>query len=324
MTDGIFLGVDGGGTKTEFVCIDGSGEVIARAVTGTTYHLEVGVDEAVSRLKQGIAVVCGDIGITPAAFGHVFVGLPAYGEDSIVDPQLDAACARLLGHDRYLCGNDMICGWAGSLGCEDGINIVAGTGSIGYGEREGRSARAGGWGEIFSDEGSAYWIAVQGLALFARMSDGRAPRGFLYDRIIEALSLGSDLELCERIMGPRGMGRGEIAGLASVVSQAASEGDVGAAAILNSAAMELATIACALRTRLEFAIGAPVQISCSGGVLVQEPLVRRSFLAAAEKNGFTFVEPRFAPGEGAALYARKLALRSSGGDDAFRRMSESR
>ncbi|MEI9903464.1 MAG: BadF/BadG/BcrA/BcrD ATPase family protein [Asticcacaulis sp.] len=71
----------------------------------------------------------------------------------------------------------MICGWAGSLAGADGINIVAGTGSIGYGERLGRGARAGGWGEVFSDEGSAYWIAVQGLAAFARMSDGRLAKG---------------------------------------------------------------------------------------------------------------------------------------------------
>jgi N-acetylglucosamine kinase-like BadF-type ATPase len=95
----------------------------------------------------------------------------------------------LLGNGRFACGNDMICGWAGSLGCEDGINIVAGTGSIGYGERQGESARVGGWGEAFGDEGSAHWIAIQGLALFSRMSDGRMARGPLYDRVVEAFSL---------------------------------------------------------------------------------------------------------------------------------------
>ena len=38
----------------------------------------------------------------------------------------------------------------------------------------GDRARVGGWGELFGDEGSAYWIAVQGLNAFTRMSDGRA------------------------------------------------------------------------------------------------------------------------------------------------------
>lgn len=308
MTDGIYLGVDGGGTKTDFVCIDTSGKVIARAVTGTTYHLQVGIKEAETRLAQGILAVCEKLGIEPAALDYSFFGLPAFGEDSVVDPQLDAACGLLLGHDRYRCGNDMVCGWAGSLGCEDGINIVAGTGSIGYGEREGQSARAGGWGEIFGDEGSAYWIAVQGLSLFSRMSDGRAPRGILHKRIVEALSLRDDLELCERIMGTSGIGRSEIAGLAGVVSRAASEGDAGAASILNSAAEELAAIAMALRQRLGFHAGAQVPISWSGGVLSQEPLVRIPFVNALEPMGFRFVDPRFSPGHGAALYARKLSL----------------
>ena len=57
-------------------------------------------------------------------------GLPAYGEDSHATAQLRQFPAAILGHDRYACDNDMVCGWAGSLACADGINIVAGTGSI--------------------------------------------------------------------------------------------------------------------------------------------------------------------------------------------------
>ncbi|TGX52560.1 N-acetylglucosamine kinase [Sphingomonas gei] len=303
-----FLGVDGGGTKTEFVCMDGSGEIVARALTGTTYHLEVGAEEAVRRLGEGLGAVCGELGIAPAALDYAFFGLPAYGEDSEVDPQLHAACARLLGHDRFACGNDMVCGWAGSLGCEDGINIVAGTGSIGYGERQGVGARVGGWGEIFGDEGSAHWIAIQGLALFSRMSDGRAPKGPFHDRVTEAFTLRSDLELCEHIMGRHGMARGEIARLANLVSQAAGEGDLAARAILQAAAGELLELATALRSRLGFPEDVSVPISWSGGVLSQQQFVREAFVELLDRTGlFTPVEPRHPPGYGAALYARRLA-----------------
>ena len=305
-----FLGVDGGGTKTEFVCIDAAGTVIAQAVTGTTYHLEIGLEGAIARLEQGIAAICGQLEILPDAFDFVFFGLPAFGEDSAIDPQLYAACGRLLGHDHYACGNDMVCGWAGSFGGEDGINIVAGTGSIGYGERRGRAARAGGWGEVFGDEGSAYWIATQGLALFSRMSDGRAAKGALYPRILEALALESDLDLCGRIMGPDGMRRGEIAGLASVVSRAAADGDPAAHAILDAAARELAALAIALRDALGFPADEEAPLSWSGGVLLHEPLVREAFVRMlAESGGFAAVAPRHAPGYGAALYARRRALR---------------
>lgn len=303
-----FLGVDGGGTKTEFVSIDAGGAVIARAVTGTTYHLEVGVDESVSRLEQGIAEVCGQLGIIPDALRFVFFGLPAYGEDNVVDPQLHAACGRLLGHERYTCGNDMVCGWAGSLACQDGINIVAGTGSIGYGERQGKAARIGGWGEVIGDEGSAYWIATQGLALFSRMSDGRAPKDVLYYRIIEALLLDSDLDLCRRIMGGSGMGRSEIAALANVVSAAATDGDIESQAILLSAGRELASLAIGLREVLGFPSDERTMVSWSGGVLSQEPLVRNAFeRILIDTELFALSEPLHPPGYGAALYARRMA-----------------
>ena len=77
-----------------------------------------------------------------------FVGIPCHGEDSALQAQLDALPAAVLPAGRYRCGNDMVCGWAGSLGAVDGINIVAGTGSIAYGEWQGRSARAGGCGRM--------------------------------------------------------------------------------------------------------------------------------------------------------------------------------
>jgi len=303
----VFLGVDGGGTKTEFVCTDEAGQVVARALTGTTYHLQVGLDEAIARLAEGVDAVCGQASVSRADLRYVFFGLPAFGEDAVVDPLLDAACGRLLGHDRYACDNDMVCGWAGSLGCADGINLVAGTGSIGYGERQGHKARAGGWGEIFSDEGSAYWIAIQGLNLFTRMSDGRLPDGPLRQAFVEALDLKIDLDICARVMGDNGMARDAIASLAPIVSRAAEAGDVEAAAILDRAGVELAAIAQALREQLGFSADETVLLSWSGGVLTKLDAVRAPFLRELQRHSpYEVVPPRHDPGMGAALYAKLL------------------
>lgn len=307
-----WLGVDGGGTKTEFVVIDAGGAVMARAATGTTYHLEVGLEEAVRRLERGVAEVCGAAAIMPADLAHAFFGLPAFGEDREIDPRLDAACGRLLGHDRYRVGNDMVCGWAGSLACEDGVNIVAGTGSIGYGERAGAAARAGGWGELFGDEGSAYWIAAEGLAAFSRMSDGRAPRGPLHARFVAALSLADDLDLCQRVMGPPAMSRAELAALAPIISAAAGDGDAAAASILREAGRHLAELALALRNRLGFSCDESVALSWSGSILTQVEPVRRTFMETLRSEGFRFVEPRYDPAYGAALYAQRLSAGPNG------------
>jgi len=300
----LFLGVDGGGTKTEFVCIDGAGAVVARQIEGTTYHLQVGLDGAVRALEAGIAGICAQLDITPADLAYTFFGLPAFGEDSTIDPQLERASRDLLGHNRYRCGNDMICGWAGSLACADGINLVAGTGSIGYGERESKAARVGGWGEVFSDEGSAYWIAIQGLNAFTRMSDGRLPKGPLHDLFRRRLNLAADLDICAAVMGERGLARGEIAGLAPVVAEAVAAGDAAAIAIHDAAAAELAAIAEALRTALGFAPDEPVPLSWSGGVLTNDASVRARLEARLRANGpYRVVEPRHSPAYGAALYA---------------------
>lgn len=303
-----FLGVDGGGTKTEFVCIDEAGTVIARQIEGTTYHLQVGLHGAVRALEAGITGIWHQVGIEAADLQYVFFGLPAYGEDAVIDPQLEAHCARLLGHDRYRCGNDMICGWAGSLACADGINLVAGTGSIGYGERGGKAARAGGWGEVFSDEGSAYWIAIQGLNAFSRMSDGRLPKGPLHGIVRERLGINDDLDLCAVVMGEQGLERDQIAGLAPIVAEAVAAGDEAAIRIHEQAAEELAAIAEALRTELGFESGESVPLSWSGGVLTNDASIRSRLEAKlSAKANYRFTEPLHSPAYGAALYAAHKA-----------------
>lgn len=306
----MFLGVDGGGTKTEFVCIDDEGCERASFKTGSTYHLEVGMAEVVRRLHQGVDTVCREAGLAPADLGYAFFGLPAFGEDRVIDPQLDAACGALLGHARYRCDNDMVCGWAGSLACEDGINIVAGTGSIGYGEYRGRAARAGGWGEVFSDEGSAYWIALRGLTIFSRMSDGRLGKGPLHRRFVAGLDLQHDIDLCQRVMGPPAMSRAAIAALAPLVVTAAEEGDQEAGAILARAADHLVSLAESIRSELAFAPDHAVALSWSGSILTSVAAVRTRFVELVEAgHRFRPVTPRTTPGHGAALYARKLSWR---------------
>ena len=309
----IYLGVDGGGTKTEFVCIDDAGTVVARHVEGTTYHLQVGLDGAVRVLDDGIAAACAQADSSPADLAFAFFGLPAFGEDAVVDPQLERHCGRLLGHDRYLCGNDMICGWAGSLACADGINLVCGTGSIGYGERQGRSARVGGWGEVFSDEASAYWIAIQGLNTFTRMSDGRLPKGPLHELFVRRLELKADLDICAKVMGENGLERDGIAGLAPIVADAVAAGDQAAIAIHDLAADELAGMAEALRTTLGFPAGEAIPLSWSGGVLTNDASVRSRLEARLRAAGpYQVVKPQHSPAYGAALYARHQAVSGGG------------
>jgi N-acetylglucosamine kinase-like BadF-type ATPase len=305
-----FLGVDGGGTKTRFALTEGR-KLIAEATLGTTYHPDVGIDGVRTVLAQGISRVLGDAGIESARLEHAFFGLPAHGEDSALTPALDALPRPLLGHDRFTVDNDMVCGWAGSLGAEDGINIVAGTGSIGYGQRRSRAARAGGWGEAFSDEGSAYWIAMQGLNAFSRMSDGRLPVGPLHALLSQELELRTDLDLCAHVYGNGAKSRGELAQLSPLVTRAAMLGDLAAAAIFRQAGLELARIADALRRKLAFEPAETVKLSYSGGAFAAGEVLLAPFREslAEASTSFELCRPLYEPHIGAALYAAKLAAR---------------
>ncbi|MES1262819.1 MAG: BadF/BadG/BcrA/BcrD ATPase family protein [Peristeroidobacter soli] len=308
MTASYFLGVDGGGTKTRFALLDASRKLVGEAQLGTSYYPEVGLDGVRSVLADGVATMLANAGIDETQIAYAFFGLPAYGEDSKATPVLQSMPASILRHQRYTCDNDMVCGWAGSLGAEDGINIVAGTGSIGYGQRGSLSARAGGWGEVFSDEGSAYWIAVQGLSAYSRMSDGRLPKGPLHALINETLSLTEDLDLCAHVYGENAKSRAELAQLSRVVAKAAALGDAAAMEIFQRAGVELARIADAVRRKLDYPPGESVRLSYSGGAFSAGDVLLGPFqdsLKAASEN-FVLCQPLHEPHYGAALYAAKL------------------
>jgi len=305
----IYLGVDGGGTKTDFLLIDASGRLLATHRAGSAYYLETGLDALEAILVAGIRATLQTAGVPAAKLTFAFLGLPAHGEDSALLPRLDRLVASVLPADRHRCGNDMVCGWAGALAGQDGINLVAGTGSIAYGEYAGCQTRAGGWGELFSDEGSAYWVAREALTLFSRMSDGRTGKGALYAMIRERFALAADLDLCGAIYGPPALARSELAGLAPIVARAAAAGDAQAQRIFEAAARELASLVHAVRESLGPPPSASLRVSYSGGMfyfgeLLLAPL--RSALRQSERP-YEFVVPQLTPVAGAALYAAKLS-----------------
>jgi N-acetylglucosamine kinase-like BadF-type ATPase len=301
----VFIGVDGGGSKTALVLVDRQGAVRATHATSGAYYLIVGLDALGALISTAVETLLAKAGATARDVDFAFFGLPAYGEDAAATSAMDQLPARCLRAGTWICGNDMICGWAGSLACADGINVVAGTGSICYGERDGVSARCGGWGELFSDEGSAYWIACRGLDVFARMSDGRLSRGPLYYLMRERLALADDLDLCAHVYVTLKSDRARIAALCPLVCEAAGNGDAMAAAVLKQAADELALLVAATRVRLGFVAGETVDVSYSGGVFEGAALLKNFSASLRPRGAYQLREPAFSPVIGAALYAAK-------------------
>ena len=303
----LYLGVDGGGTKTGFALVSEDGRIVSHTVKGSSNYVQVGLESYTEVLSGGISEVCAGAGVTPEEIRCSFLGLPAFGEIEKDTPTLIGIVGRILRHGRFRCGNDVEAGWAGSLACRPGVHLVAGTGTIGFGtDPGGHTARAGGWGWFFGDEGSAYWLGRQLVSLFSKEADGREPRTPLYDLVRAEFHLTRDFDLIPVLNDVMELKRDEIARLALLVFRAAGQGDPKALALYETAAHELSLIAKSLLGQLCFPPHEAVPVSYSGGVFSAGELILNPLAMFLAGEPIRLARPILLPVTGAALYAMKL------------------
>ncbi|PFG30693.1 N-acetylglucosamine kinase [Paramicrobacterium agarici] len=303
----LYLGIDGGGTKTSFLLLSADGTVRSTFNGPSSYYLEHGIERIERVFVDGVAAVTERAGIGPEHIDFAFFAIPGYGESSANLARMSEMPRVALGHERYACGNDMTAAWAGSLAEEDGINVVAGTGSMTYGVRRDRDVRVGGWGELLGDEGSGYWIGLEALTAFTRMSDGRLPRTDLYEAVRNVVDVANDLDVIDVVSSQWEASRARIASLAPIVAAAADRGDIVARGILERAARQLVELVDTARANLGFTPGEIVPVSYSGGVF-KISAIRRTVTTELQSRSvdYDFRPPRLSPVVGSALHAARL------------------
>src|SRR6202022_4263298 len=95
---------------------------------------------------------------------------------------------------------DMVIALEAGFGAGPGVIVIAGTGSIAYGrDREGQTARAGGWGFAISDEGSGHWIGRTAVAAAIGAWDENPGENV---RLIEILLKSWHVETVEKLVPP--------------------------------------------------------------------------------------------------------------------------
>src|SRR5208283_3215279 len=91
----------------------------------------------------------------------------------------------------------------GATGGKPGVVVIAGTGSIAFGENAlGETARAGGWGYIFGDEGGGFDIVRQALRAVLSEHEGWGPRTALTPALLEATDTAHAKETLHRLYTP--------------------------------------------------------------------------------------------------------------------------
>lgn len=188
---------------------------------------------------------------------------------------------------------------------EDGVLLVAGTGSVAFARAGGRVARAGGWGPTLGDEGGGFDLARRALRRVARARDGRAPSTSLVHRLLSAAGVDGASDLIDWVARAE---RREVARLAPEVVRAADAGDSVARRLVSGAVASLASAVVAARRRA--GPPAPSRVALSGGLLADEGPLRSRVERRLASLGLE-VRPGDAESlAGACLRARELAAGS--------------
>jgi len=201
---------------------------------------------------------------------------------------------------------DAVTALAGATAGGRGIITIAGTGSIAFGRNGGgRTARAGGWGHIFGDEGGAFDMVRQALRASLRMDEGWGPPTALRHVLLEVTESRDANHVLHRFYTEE-WPRARVAGLAALVDGAAQEGDAVAIEILNGAAIELAMLAASVRGQL-WTPGSAVEVAYIGGVFQSRLLLERFRLLVEREEGNHVGPPQQGPAAGALLEAYRAA-----------------
>jgi glucosamine kinase len=266
MTAPVVVGIDAGGSKTRAFAVDRAGAVVGRGAGGGA-NLLSSPDPAGS-IAAALTESLGSA--KPEA-----VVLSCSGGDRPADREKGRAIlTQLVGPAvRIEVTHDAIAAlYAGNpAGC--GVVLISGTGSIAFGRNdEGDERRAGGWGYLIGDEGSAVWLGLEGLRAAAHNADGRGAGTTITAHILRELGVQSFMEVIPQLYG-RPHPAPAILAAVRAVGRAAAESDAIAVSIVQRGAHALARAASVVAAELRLEDG-PVYLA--GGAFESLPSLERA------------------------------------------------
>jgi N-acetylglucosamine kinase-like BadF-type ATPase len=301
----LYLGVDGGGTKTTAALMNASQEIVAEGTAGPSNPLRVGVETAVANIARAIEIACDSADLVRVDIAAATLGLAGVRRQDIRERVRDSFSRRQNVQNTTVVTDAEIALFGTTLG-KAGIVVIAGTGSVCLGkDDDGKLAISGGWGPLAGDEGGGVGIAQAALHQVAKASDGRGIPTALSALASEYFRASGPENLIVAIYSPQ-VDNSRIAGFARFVVEAAQQGDKVALEILKEAGQELGIAACAVIKKLNLQ-RRKIPIGCVGSIfragdLIKGPMAE-TINATAPKAYLT--EPQMVPAHAAALMTLK-------------------
>lgn len=299
----LYLGVDGGGTKTHAVLFNEDGQFIGEGFSGASNPLRVGVETALTNIFQATDAACDEANESRSDIVSATCGLAGVRRGDLRQ-RLRERIADQFGIKSVEVVTDADIALFGTSLGKAGVVVIAGTGSVCLGRNEkGETAIAGGWGPIAGDEGGGISIARRGLQAIAKALDGRGEPTELSEAGKTYFRASSAENLLIAIYAPQ-MDNKRIAGFARLVVETAGTGDKIAAEIMSEAGAELGSAVNAVIEKLrlkrnKFPVGLVGSIFRAGN-LITDSLIQTVHEIAPKAY---LSEPILQPGNAAAQMA---------------------
>ena len=291
-TAGWIISVDGGGTSTEVVLADIHGGLIGEGHSGPSNAKAVGVPAAMKALDDGIRAAFESAGLEPQPVAVASLGLAGFDRDedrAILANWADGG--SIVPIRKLILTNDGQLVLAAGTAEGWGVGIIGGTGSIAVGKSpSGESARAGGWGHLIGDEGSAYKLVMDTLRFIAKSVDGRMPKEAtsqtLNQNVMTALGLTDDPNGIVSVVYQPEYDRARLAGLAPSVIEAIRAEPRLIPVLLKPAGVELAEAALAVARKLRIPAG-KLPVGLAGSFLLGTREIRDALVLHLQRQGYT-------------------------------------
>jgi len=300
MENRYFCGWDGGGTKTEVLCVSESGQVIGNQSFGPININGASKERVMQSIRDCMAFMAGLPGGLKACAS---LAIGAAGASNKEVSSLITETIRSCGYNGpLLIKGDQDIALAGAVDGAGAV-LVAGTGSVCCGQdAQGNGARTGGCGYLIDDEGGGYAIGRDILAAAVRAADNRIPPTLLTGLLKEQMGFENNRDIVTWLYAPS-TGKKEVAALAPLMLKAMEQGDEAAISIALKASRELAELVKGVWRTLNLQQG---DLAFVGSILLKCDLINREVTRLCEEAcpGLKVIKARGTPAQGAVKLAR--------------------
>lgn len=294
-TERYFLGIDGGGTKTEFKLEDESGKTLRLVRKGPSNPNDIGIEQTQRLLDEGVREACCDL---PYGSISMYAGISGGGLTGNYAQMLHRFFEKY-GFLTFDNGSD-IENLAALADCDPCVLVIMGTGFIVFALNGEKRHRIAGWGQLFDEGGSGYTLGRDAVCAALRAADGSGPETLISELLMQRFGETAEAHVAALYRG----GKKYIADLSAVVFRAAESGDAVAQGILDkNMAYAAAMIDAALG---KITSDSPVKVLFSGGISARHAdLFKRIQRHIKDQRG-QLVYLDQAPVDGAVCLARRL------------------